>query len=213
MSDCAHCSAKLCKTGGHLEAAPADCPCRTTNDEKEMARYEGDDKMIAVQAAVVEGMKYGTLTRIEEIMEFAIRCGFKHLGLAFCVGLAEEGRIVADILKANGFEVDSVCCKCGSVNKTNMGLEQDAFVIKDAEFEAMCNPAGQAAVLDAAGCEFNIACGLCVGHDTLFIKNSQAPVTVLAAKDRACAHNPLGAIYTSKTYRANLYKYVERRDK
>jgi uncharacterized metal-binding protein len=40
--------------------------------------------------------------------------------------------------------------------------------------------------------------GLCVGDDTLFIKHAKAPVTVLAVKDRVLAHNPLGALYTSR---------------
>jgi len=32
--------------------------------------------------------------------------------------------------------------------------------------------------------EFNIVMGLCVGHDSLFLKYSNAPCTVPAAKDR-----------------------------
>jgi uncharacterized metal-binding protein len=44
----------------------------------------------------------------------------------------------------------------------------------------------------------NVLLGLCVGDDTLFIKHSKAPVTVLAVKDRVLAHNPLGVLYTSR---------------
>ena len=64
--------------------------------------------------------------------------------------------------------------------------------------QPMCNPIGQAAVLDAEGVDLHILLGLCVGDDTLFIKHAKAPVTVLAVKDRVLAHNPLGALYTSK---------------
>jgi hypothetical protein len=35
----------------------------------------------------------------------------------------------------------------------------------------------------------------CVGHDTLFIKYLNGPLTILAVKDRVLAHNPLGAVY------------------
>ena len=42
--------------------------------------------------------------------------------------------------------------------------------------------------------------GLCVGHDTLFIKHSDAPVTYLIVKDRVLAHNPAGALYQSSMY-------------
>jgi uncharacterized metal-binding protein len=52
--------------------------------------------------------------------------------------------------------------------------------------------------------EFNIVMGLCVGHDSLFLKYSNAPCTVLAAKDRLLGHNPLAAIYTIDSYYRSL---------
>ncbi|MBM3241134.1 DUF1847 domain-containing protein [Candidatus Poribacteria bacterium] len=36
----------------------------------------------------------------------------------------------------------------------------------------------------------NVIMGLCMGHDILFSKFSQAPVTTLVVKDRAMCHNP-----------------------
>ena len=67
----------------------------------------------------------------------------------------------------------------------------------------MCNPIEQAAFLNKAQTELNILFGLCVGHDSLFIKYSNAPITVFAVKDRVLAHNPLGAIYLSDSYYKN----------
>jgi uncharacterized metal-binding protein len=64
----------------------------------------------------------------------------------------------------------------------------------------MCNPIGQAKFLNKAKTDLNILLGLCVGHDSLFIKYSEAPITVFAAKDRVLAHNPLSAIYQSESY-------------
>jgi uncharacterized metal-binding protein len=46
--------------------------------------------------------------------------------------------------------------------------------------------------------------GLCVGHDSLFLKYSNALCTVLAAKDRLLGHNPLAAIYTIESYYRSL---------
>ena len=63
----------------------------------------------------------------------------------------------------------------------------------------MCNPLGQATVLNNEGTELNIILGLCIGHDILFNQYSAAPVTTLAVKDRVLTHNPLGAVY-SKYY-------------
>lgn len=83
----------------------------------------------------------------------------------------------------------------GSVNRVNIGIENCNV--------PMCNPIAQAEFLNKENTEFNIVLGLCVGHDTLFFKYSKAPVTVLAVKDRALAHNPLGAIYQADSYYRN----------
>ena len=68
----------------------------------------------------------------------------------------------------------------------------------------MCNPAAQAMLLNKAKTDLNILVGLCVGHDTLFIKNSEAPITILAVKDRVTGHNPLAAIYASHYFASKL---------
>ena len=59
----------------------------------------------------------------------------------------------------------------------------------------MCNPIGQAEMLNEAGTELNIICGLCVGHDAIFTMHCKAPVTTLIAKDRVLGHNPAAALY------------------
>lgn len=63
----------------------------------------------------------------------------------------------------------------------------------------MCNPIMQAKVLAEQGTDFNIVIGLCVGHDTLFLKHSEAPTTVMIVKDRVLGHNPVMALYTANT--------------
>jgi len=143
---------------------------------------------------------------LEETMDFAGRCGYKKLGVAFCVGLKREAKTLCAILRHNGFEVNSVACKNGSITKEFMHIE-DHEKIRPGSYEAMCNPIGQALFLNKAETEFNIILGLCVGHDSLFIKYAEAPVTVFAVKDRVLAHNPMGALYTSEGYYKNkLYK-------
>ena len=54
------------------------------------------------------------------------------------------------------------------------------------------------------GTDLNVIVGLCVGHDTLFIKHSEAPVTYLIVKDRVLAHNPAGALHAMDTYYRRL---------
>jgi len=137
--------------------------------------------------------KYGnSQTRLEEIIEFAKRAKYTRLGVAFCIGLAEEARFVAAVLSKQ-FKVDSVCCKMSGLNKDEHGLSK----IDPEKFEVACNPIGQAKMLNRAKTDLNIQLGLCLGHDILFQKYSEAPVTVLAVKDRALANNPMGVAYSS----------------
>jgi uncharacterized metal-binding protein len=138
-------------------------------------------------------------TRIVEICEFAHKMGYKRLGLAFCIGLAKEAKIVEGVFKAHGFEVVSVLCKAGRTSKEKIGIKDEEKIFQGTD-ESMCNPIFQAKTLNSAGAEFNVLLGLCVGHDSLFFKYAEAPTTVLAVKDRVTGHNPLAAIYLSETY-------------
>lgn len=158
---------------------------------------------IAAAAARTESAGYCRDTRVEEVMGFARRLGVDHVGLAFCVGLANEARLFQDILEHNDFTVSSVCCKVGAIPKEELGLG-DHEKIRPGQHENTCNPVGQAKLLAAAGTGLNVVIGLCVGHDSLFIQNSKAPVTVLVAKDRVLGHNPAAALYLSRSYYKKL---------
>lgn len=137
--------------------------------------------------------------RLQEIIEFARRMGYSRLGVAFCGGLHQEGAIFCQILADHGFEVVSVVCKVGGVDKSTLGVRGEEK-IRVGKFEAMCNPIAQAEILNEAQTQFNIMVGLCVGHDSLFIKYSVSPVTVFAVKDRVLGHNPLAAVYNYNSY-------------
>ena len=70
----------------------------------------------------------------------------------------------------------------------------------------MCNPIMQAEVLNKEGTDLNIVIGLCVGHDSLFYKHSDALCTTLVTKDRVLAHNPVAALYQADKYYSKLLK-------
>lgn len=137
--------------------------------------------------------QYGnSLTRLEELIKFCQEMKYEKLGIAFCVGLAEEAGLLNKILEQY-FKVDSVCCKMCGLDKKDYDVKN----VKEGRFEALCNPMGQAKMLNKAKTDLNVELGLCVGHDILFHKYSDAPVSVFAVKDRVLAHNPLGAVYSS----------------
>jgi len=202
MYSCALCTIHSCRSGD-MSKAPKNCPCLENENEKILKKYyEEDNLKLAYSSALVESEGYCKKTRIEEIMDFAGKCGFKNLGIAFCIGLSQEARMVAEILTANGFEINSIACKNCSIPKETINIKEDEKVHPNT-YEPMCNPIGQAYFLNKAETDLNIVLGLCVGHDSLFMKYSKAPVTVLAVKDRVLGHNPLAAVYLSKGYYRN----------
>jgi uncharacterized metal-binding protein len=138
-------------------------------------------------------------TRVEEILELANKMGFKKIGIAFCFGLKKEAKILADLTRHRGFEVVSMCCKVWGIPKEYLGLSSGEK-LEPASFEAMCNPIGQAKVLNREGTDLNVLLGLCVGHDSLFFKYADAWTIVLATKDRLLGHNALAALYTIESY-------------
>lgn len=196
---CAQCRALACDSGEEARY-PRGCPSRESVQEAQLDNYSSDpDRHLAYTAALVEAHGYGRLTRLEETMDFARRAGFSRLGLAFCVGLQREAAVVSRVFRANGFSVASVICKNAGLPKEELGLREEDKV-QPGEFEALCNPIGQAEALARANTELNVLLGLCVGHDSLFMKHSVAPVTVLAVKDRVLGHNPLAAVYLAESY-------------
>ena len=193
---------------------PAGCPTLEGQDTVEKVKEIYKDPVLAElarQASIQEADNYVDMdtaprsinTRIEEICQFARKMGFRKLGIAYCSGLIEEARILHEILATQGFEVYSVICKAGCVPKEYIGLK-DEEKIHPGQYESMCNPVGQAEFLNEAGTDLNILMGLCVGHDSLFIKQSQAYTTIFAVKDRVMGHNPMAALYLSSHYYKRL---------
>ena len=149
-----------------------------------------------IASAEVEYEGYCQWTRVQEIMEFARKIGARRIGIANCIGLINEARIFARILRANGFEAYSVICKVAGQAKSSVGIPAKCEEIG----AAMCNPILQARLLNEAKTDLNVVIGLCVGHDSLFYKYSDAYVTTLVTKDRVTGNNPVAALYTAQSY-------------
>jgi uncharacterized metal-binding protein len=137
-------------------------------------------------ASKIETEFYMKKNRLQELILFCRKMGYRHLGIAFCIGLAEE-------VKVRQFKVSSVCSKVCGINKKAFDLSN----LKEGRVEAICNPIAQARILNRDRTDLNIIFGLCMGKDILFSKYSDAPVTTLVVKDRVLAHNPIGAIYST----------------
>ena len=214
---CAICGVKDRVCESKNGKGPDFCPTKNRKKSIERAKEEYQKPEVsefARMASIQEGECYlnrhikpfvihPLKPRIQEICEFAIKMGYKKLGIAFCSALHSEAHTLARILDAQGFQIVSVACKTGGIPKESIGLKEEEKV-RIGEFEPMCNPISQAFILNEEKTDFNILVGLCVGHDSLFFKYSKAFTTVLIAKDRVLAHNPAGALYTTSIYYSRL---------
>ena len=148
--------------------------CLTTHMDEEVLNEamecynEDENRKVTIAAAEVEYENYCKHTRVEEIMDFAKKINAKKIGIATCVGLLKESRILADILRRHGFEVYGVGCKAGTQKKTSVGIPECCEGVG----VNMCNPILQAKLLNKAKTDLNVVVGLCVGHDSLFYKYS-----------------------------------------
>ena len=180
--------------------------CLTTNMNPEvyqeaMACYEEEENhKTMVAAAEVEYEHYCQYTRVEEIMEFARKIGAKKIGIATCVGLLRESRTLGSIMRIHGFEVFGIACMAGATPKSSVGIPKECNGIG----LNMCNPILQAKMLNHAKTDLNVVVGLCVGHDSLFYKYSEALTTTAVTKDRVLGHNPAAALYMADTYYKKL---------
>ncbi|MDR1396902.1 MAG: DUF1847 domain-containing protein [Desulfarculales bacterium] len=217
---CGHCDIpgkeQRCRTG--RGKAPANCP---TVHYRDMAQDVFDsflpqEKEFLRQSAFQERDGYywrpdfcdtmPVKPRIVEIVEFARRMRYKKLGFIFCGGLRAEASVVQEILETNSFLVVSAACKVGRQPKSSFGVPREMQLNPLQEEETICNPKLQAMIMNEAQVDFNIMMGLCVGHDSVALKNLEAPVSILAVKDRVTGHNPLMPVYLYDSYYAYLKK-------
>jgi uncharacterized metal-binding protein len=220
---CARCNTRICekrnsKTGEDsacLEKLPGFCPMKIMPEVFSQAAAEYEKSTVREFARLASVQEFqcferlsdgvrAKLSRIEELIQFSRKCGYKKLGVAHCGGLIKEAGMLTDILENNGFEVVSVQCKAGCVPKEAIGIKPEEKVAGPDKWETMCNPIAQAMIINQAQVDLAIMLGLCIGHDTLFIKYCDVPLTVLAVKDRLLAHNPLAALYLSDSYYRRL---------
>ena len=111
---CGRCETKECRDG-------KDCFSQASNHKQ---LYQ--DSHIAglhKAASAIEARHYSKETRLGEIILFAKELRCQKIGLAFCIGLSEEAKIIDEIFSRH-FEVLSVCCKICGIDKKEFDLEQ-----------------------------------------------------------------------------------------
>lgn len=174
---CAHCGSFTCR-GGLRDAGPDDCPMRGDMPEFGDLYPEGPSRDFLVKAALVEAGGYCRWTRLREMAEFSHQMGYLRLGIAHCRDMAGVAKSTADALR-------------------DLGLDP---VLPPPPPQPLCDPLGQARFFKSQDTAMNILAGLCVGHEAIFVQESDSPVVTFIARDTRLQHNPVAALYTSRSY-------------
>jgi uncharacterized metal-binding protein len=199
--DCHQCKSNACLKH-YSEGVPAYCRASEYEEIIDNSRLEyHKPKAKDIHLATAKILKKGGYdwTRIQQCIEFAKELAVEKVGLAVCIGLLREGKEMARFLDRAGFQVVSVACMIGSLNPQETGIPEE-FVT---DTGIACNPIAQAGIMNEEGTQLNFIYGLCVGHDTLFIQYSKAPVTYVVVKDAVTGNNP-SAVLTSTFHRMKL---------
>ncbi|TFG11492.1 MAG: DUF1847 domain-containing protein [Promethearchaeota archaeon] len=170
-------------------------------EEEALQLYSSNEKIKEATkvASIIEAEGYIAWPRLKDTIEYASRMNYTKIGIAFCVGLLDEAKKIAKILEKAQFKVYSVCCKTGSLKKTELGIPKEYTMRSKTGFTIgwiSCNPVAQALLLNDCETDLNLIVGLCVGHDITFTQLSKAPVSTLIAKDRSSPHNPALILYS-----------------
>jgi uncharacterized metal-binding protein len=178
--DCTHCKNKICRKGERCEVVNFDT-------DEVIAKYHSEQKLVEAAAQLVDDGRAGTLSRLQEVVEFANLAQFQTIGLAYCYGMENDARLVVDFLRKSGFKVEAASCTVGGIAQNDVNLASKICSVS-------CNPIGQARQLNSKNPELTITMGLCLGHDILFNREIESDVTTLVVKDRVHNHQPLKAL-------------------
>lgn len=127
--------------------------------------------------------------RIRHIAGFCKAGGITKAGIGVCMGFLEEAKHVKGYLSEQGIDAVVVCCGIGGLKLEDMGISRDVGY----DYTS-CNPVSQINILNGAETGINIMMGLCVGHDMIFNRLSEAPVTALFVKEHISGHSPYSTI-------------------
>lgn len=181
--NCTTCDNKVCRK------QQTSCDREDFNRTEVIAEYQevSNSEIVKAAAELVDSGRAGTLSRMEEIIEFAQTMQYKKLGLAYCYGMEQYANAIETLLVDNGFEVSAVSCSVG-------GLKQSEVNTESCIHKVSCNPLGQAEQLNAENVDLTLVVGICMGHDILLNRTLNMDFTTLVVKDRKFNHAPLQGI-------------------
>lgn len=174
--DCTKCNNKICRKG-------EQCAVVNFDTEEVIEAYHKQQPIVQAAAQLVDHGRAGTLSRLQETIEFAKLMKYNTIGLAYCYGMENDAALVANFIRANGFKIEAASCTVGGIAQNDVNLASNNCHVS-------CNPIGQAQQLNGKNPELVITMGLCLGHDLLFNREIKSDTTTLVVKDRVHQHQP-----------------------
>jgi uncharacterized metal-binding protein len=182
IMDCTQCAPKFCRKS-------STCGAEQFDRNQLASQYAEEQNQQIVQAAslLVDNGRAGSLSRLQEIIEFVKSMKYHKIGLAYCYGMENDAITLKDVFRKEGLRLQTVSCTVG-------GLSESDVHSASCDLHVSCNPIGQAQQLNAEGTEFVILMGICLGHDILLQRNPTVDFTTFVVKDRVFNHQPLTAL-------------------
>ncbi|WP_425802524.1 DUF1847 domain-containing protein [Desulfitobacterium sp. Sab5] len=174
--DCTKCSIKGCRKQE---------PCSDRSHDY-IEKYASSDYQIYTKTAseLIDNGRAGTLTRLNEIVEYCQLRGYIKIGVAYCYSMEKDALLLRNYLKQNNLKPTMISCTVDGIKESQIDPNKTTNVVS-------CNPLGQANILNSSDVEFTLLMGLCLGHDILLQKNLKMDFTTFVVKDRVLQHNPL----------------------
>jgi uncharacterized metal-binding protein len=180
--NCLNCNLKSCRTA-------KSCGLESFDRDAIEKKYHQSENQSVVQAAadLVDGGKAGSLSRLQELLEFIPAMGYKKPALAYCYGMEKQAKVMVELFKKHGIQLVGISCTAGAHSQNELNQNSSIAGVS-------CNPLSQAEQLNRQGADLAILFGLCLGHDILFSRAFLGDVTTFVVKDRFFAHNPMDAL-------------------
>ena len=183
-ADCLACTDHVCLRGES---------CRLSKSFKDRPIVAREMARMLEASLDISSERERTLCRLSELIYFCLEMHYQRIGVAFCEDLREPAEILVRVLR-RFFDVFPVSCKIGG--KSDPATTTTEAFPNDKRRFVVCNPRGQAEVLNSLDTDLNVIVGICMGADCVFTQASESPVSTLFVKDRSLANNPIGAVYS-----------------
>ncbi len=178
--NCTTCEDKVCRK------QQTSCEREFFDKTEVIIEYQevSNSSIVKAAAELVDSGRAGTLSRIQEIIEFSKLMNYQKIGIAYCYGMEQQAKAIETLLTDEWFDVSAVSCSIG-------GLQQSEVNAASCIHKVSCNPLGQAEQLNAENVDLTVIVGICMGHDIILNRTLNMDFTTLAVKDRTNNHAPL----------------------